>query len=128
MDTPPFVVAAVSRGGLSPSRRVGQGRSGHFSFARSQRCLAWTRATRALLPATGLVAIWRVFRALSASAVVRPLLDEPANPLVLSERQRAPVALPRFVAAAEPTKQIGASKVERRVLLQGAATLDALEQ
>src|SRR5262245_20180005 len=81
-----------------------------------------------LLPATGLVAISRVFRALSASAVVRPLLDEPANPLVLSERQRAPVALPRFVAAAEPTKQIGASKVERRVLLQGAATLDALEQ
>lgn len=65
---------------------------------------------------------------LSASVVVQPLLDEPTNLLVLSERQRAPVPLPRLVAAAEPTKHIGASEVERCVLLRAAGALDSVEQ
>src|SRR5215471_4643571 len=64
---------------------------------------------------------------LSASAV-QPQLDEPTNLLVLSERERAPVTSLCFVAAAEATKHVSASEVERRVLFQGPGALDALEE
>jgi hypothetical protein len=64
----------------------------------------------------------------STSAAPQPLLDEPTNLHVLSERQRTPVALLRFVVVApEPTKHVGASEVEGRVLHQSAGALDALE-
>src|SRR5262249_22980801 len=67
-------------------------------------------------------------KALLSPGVVQPLLDEPTNLFIWSERQCTLVALQRLVVAAEPAEHIGASEVERRVLFQGAGALDVLEQ
>src|SRR5262249_14936598 len=64
----------------------------------------------------------------STTGFVKPLRDEPTNLLILCERQRASVAFPRVVIAAEPTKHIGLSKVEGRVVFQDSAALHAIEQ
>src|SRR5713101_5408942 len=63
---------------------------------------------------------------LSPTDFLNPPLDETTNLLVLGAGQRAPVTFPRFVAAAEPTEDVGTSEVERRVLFQGAAARHAL--
>src|SRR5262249_35732127 len=60
--------------------------------------------------------------------LVQPLLDEPTNLFIRSERQSPLMALQGLVVAAEPTKHIGASEVERRVLLQCAGVRDVLQQ
>src|SRR3954468_13700382 len=58
----------------------------------------------------------------------QPLQNKTTDLLILSEGQRAPVARPRLVAAAQAPQHIRAGKVEWGVAFQSPGALDPLEQ